>query len=324
MFRAFMLKNDDAFEVYESIEALKENHDPDYAKMWVDIQTKDMNDLVELRDLLGLEQAAIEDALSGEQRPRIDEFEEQVFLLLYGAVGPDEELAFSPRKLSIFLTPRLVVTAHEETLRTINRLRKRVRTKGDAVLKRGTDFLVYTIVDSLVDNFLLVAEAFDTRVEKLEEESLEPDVGASILEECSDLRRDMLELRRIAASMHEVIQPILSSEIDYIAEDLEPRFAHVRDHIVKTLETIDTLRELLHGVRDNYHAALANRTNRVVQTLTIFATIFLPLTLIAGIYGMNTPLWPAADRPWSFWFVLGAMAVTGVAMYAYFRLRKLI
>ena len=147
-------------------------------------------------------------------------------------------------------------------------------------------------------------------MEDLEDRSHEPVPDDSLLADVSQLRRDLLELRRVAATQMEIIEPVSDGEFDYISETLGRRFAHVRDHLLKVIEHVDSLRELMHGARDNYHAALAHRTNAIMRTLTVFASVFLPLSLATGIYGMNLPLWTKPDRPATLWGVratLGAL-----------------
>jgi magnesium transporter len=133
----------------------------------------------------------------------------------------------------------------------------------------------------------------------------------------------LLELRRVAASQREMMQPVARGDYDYITEALEHRFGQVRDHLEKVVGQIDTLRERIYGIRDNYHSALALRSNDIMKALTIFAAILLPCSVIAGVYGMNLPLWPPPEHPWSFWFVLGLMIVIPGALLYLFRRKKM-
>jgi magnesium transporter len=166
-----------------------------------------------------------------------------------------------------------------------------------------------------------VAERYEDRLDALEEESFRPDVDAQLLSELSNLRRDLLELRRLATSQRDLLRPLMQGEYDFVSSSLSQQFHHVRDHLSQVIDSVNSLRELLGGVYQNYHSALAGRTNETMKVLTIYAGILLPLTLIAGIYGMNLPI-PAADKPWSFWVVMAIMAATTWVLYAHFRRRK--
>ena len=200
-------------------------------------------------------------------------------------------------------------------------MRDRCGRHPTKVLAQGVDTLLHQIIDMMVDNFLGVADKYEDRVEELEERSLSQSVDESILEDVSNVRRDLLELRRVAAAQRELVMPLSEGEYDYVSERLGQHFNHVRDHLIKAVELIDAQRERLTGVRDNYHTTLAVRTNDVMKTLTVFAAVLLPLSVIAGVYGMNLPVWPASESPFSFWVVLAAMVAMGGAMLVYFKRR---
>jgi magnesium transporter len=166
-----------------------------------------------------------------------------------------------------------------------------------------------------------VADRYEERLDGLEDESLHVDVGPALLTQLAELRRDLLELRRLAASQRDLLRPLMHGEYDFISGSLSQQFNHVHDHLSQVIESVNSLRELLGGVYQNYHSALTNRTNETMKVLTIYAGILLPLTLIAGIYGMNLPI-PAADKPWSFWLVMAIMFIITVLLYMNFRRRK--
>jgi magnesium transporter len=287
--------------------------------LWLDLEEPTEEEVRAVGNNFQLDAEAVEDCLHGEQRPRIDEFEHCIFLVLYGAVGPDGTTEFAPRKLSAFLGPNLLITVHREPLRSIRTLRERCRKSGRQLLGRGVDFVLYSLIDSMVDYYVLVAEAYETKLEELEDASLDPGVDETILGRSGALRREFLELRRLAASQRELLIPLAKGEYEHLSETLEQRFAHVEDHVRQAIDLVDGLRERLNAVHDNYHTALANRTNAIMKTLTLFATIMLPLTLVAGIYGMNLPLWPPIDHPASFWGVVGSMVVIAGGVLYYFR-----
>ena len=159
--------------------------------------------------------------------------------------------------------------------------------------------------------------AFDDEVA-----SFASDFDDDFLTQLSQLRRELLEVRHIAASQRELVVLIAKGECDYVNAELETRFSHVRDHLTQVVEHIERLRELLNGARDNYHALITDRMADTVKTLTVFASVILPVSLVAGIYGMNVPVWPPSGESWSFWVVLGAMGAIAVALLVYFRTRR--
>jgi len=319
MFTAYVRFADGRVEAVPSVDGLGEIASRDGTALWVDLEKAEEDELKTVGAALKLDAESLEDCRYGEQRPRIDEFADHVFLVFYGLLGVDGGREAAPRKLAVFYSPRFLVTVHEQSLKTIHALRHRFERVTSQPLGRGTDYLLYGMIDAMVDNYMLVVDGYETQLEQIEDESLEEDVDDRVLAESGMLRRRLLDVRRLSVSSRELIAPIVQGELDYVSESLETRFRHVSDHLSHVIEMTEILRERLDGVRDNYHTAIANRTNRIMKTLTVIATILLPLTFIAGVYGMNLPLWPPPDHPASFWGVIGVMLAIAFAMLVYFR-----
>ena len=322
MFAAYVRHADGTTETLDSVAALAQQWSDKETAIWIDLEQPSDDEVRAVDAVMNLEAEAWEDCLHGEQRARVDEYEGYLFLVLYGLAGPGQQSDLRPRKLAAFCGDRFLITVHSEPLRTIEHLRERCRQNSAHLLQHGVDHLLYYVMDSMVDNYLGVAEAYENRLEELEERSEDSADDDSLLADVSQLRRDLLGLRRLAASQMELIGPISEGEYDYVSETLGRQFAHVRDHLLKVIEHVDSLRELMNVIRDNYHAALANRTNAVMRMLTIFASVLLPLTLIAGIFGMNLPLWPRPDHPATFWGVMCAMGAIAGGLLWYFRQKR--
>ncbi len=303
--------------VEQAVEAAKRE---DLA-VWIDLEAPPEADLHAVGEVLQLDRAALEDCLYGEQRPRIDEFEDYIFLVLYGMLDPEEGDAANPHKSAAFCGTRFLVTVHREAVRSITVVRNRGERHVTHLLARGVDYVLHYIIDGMVDTYLNLGEAHENAIEALEEASLAEDVDESVLTRSVSTRRQLIELRQLAVSLRELLAPVAKGEFDYVSESLEPRFSHVHDHLTKAIEQIDGLRERLNAIRENYHTALTRRTNEIMRTLTAFATVLLPLSLIAGIYGMNLSLWPSSKSPLAFWGVLLTMLVVAIALMLYFRRR---
>jgi magnesium transporter len=322
MFAAFVRNPDGVIEAFDSVSALGKRFPLGEAEVWVDLESPAKAELEEIGRLFELDAEALDDCLSGEQRPRIDEYDAYGFVVLYGAIGPESTETFDPRKLGMFCGKSFLLTVHSEPLRTLNTLRDRARRNQGRLLEGGIGGMFLHTVDMIVDNFVVMADGYEERIEALEESSLCSDVGDTVLESMLELRRDLVHVRRVAASQREILNAIVSGDFDYISADLGRDFKHVRDHLTKVVEMIDAQRERLTAVRDNYHTALAARTNEIMKTLTAFASILLPLSVVAGIYGMNLKIWPSERQAYGFWVVLAGMAVLGYAALLYFRRRK--
>ncbi|MCB9851344.1 MAG: magnesium/cobalt transporter CorA [Phycisphaerales bacterium] len=292
--------------------------------MWIDLESPTPEELRELNAIIKVDESAIEDCLSGEQRPRLDEFTDHIFLLLYGLRGieKEEDDEIDPRKLAAFVSRRYLVTVHARPLLTISETRERCVRNPELILLNGVDELFYRIVDRVVDRYIEFTQAYEERIETLEEITLRDETDGEVLSEITDLRREFMELRQLAMSQRELLRPLGNGDLEYISPALEHRFRHVNDHLMQVIELTDALREQLLSVRDNYHTSIANRTNAVMQTLTIFASVMLPLTFVAGIYGMNLPLWPPQENPGSFWGVMGVMLAIAGAMLMFFRKKR--
>ncbi len=292
--------------------------------VWADFQNPDPESLQKLGTALKLDPEALEDCLAGEQRPRVDEFDGHIFLVVYGMLARPSVDDFEPRKLAMFCGPRFLVTVHREPIMTMAEVCRRGERHAAVMLARGVDFFLYSIIDAVVDKYTAAARCYEDRIDELEEATLSPDVDDSVLEELFGLRRDLLEVRRVAASQKEMITCLARGEYDYVlSEALERRFNHVRDHLTEVVDLVDSMRDLLNGIRDHYHTAVADRTNSAMKALTVFAALILPLSVVTGIYGMNLEyIWPPPDHPLSFWGVLAAMFVISGALLVYFRRKK--
>lgn len=322
MIRGYALYADGSTGAIGSVDDVRAACARDEARIWVDVGEPSAEELNGLGEIFNLDADARDDCLSGEQRPRIDEFDDHMFLVLYGAVGTEPFHEFLPRKLAIFFCDRFLLTVHRDAHRSIEAQLKRCEKHTAATLKQGLDHLLHNIVETMVANYALVAEEYAQRLDGLEERSLSDKGDDSLLPDLIMLRRELLDLRRMASAQRELLLPIADGEMDYISQDLDIHFSHVRDHLMTTLDIIDTHREILHAIRENYHLMLANRLNETIKVLTVFSTLFLPLTFIVGVYGMNMPLWPEPHGLRTFWGVIIFMAVLSTSMVAFFRWRR--
>jgi magnesium transporter len=304
--------------VEQACEAMKDSN----PLSWLDIENPTPEALEHIRQSCGLDAEAIEDCLQGQQRPRIDEFDDYIFLVAYSM--PTTELGdeLITEKIAIFCSQRYLITVHRGSLPTVAALRKRCAAATANPLAGGADLLLFHLLDGMTDRYVMFSQQVHESIDRLDDQQAEEGPGAAIIDEVTRLRRLLIDLRHIAFAQRDLIAPLVRGEYEITTEKIETRFSHVQDHLTKLIEQIDGMREMLSSIRDSHHAALAMRTNEIMQTLTVFATIMLPLSLIAGIYGMNVPLWPSPDDPGSFWVVLGVMAVVTGGMLLMFRKRR--
>lgn len=321
MLTGIALHEDGRTERFDTVERVGELRRDARCRLWVDIEAPQGPEVRTLAKLFNLDPEAVDDSLRGDPPPQIGEFDDSMYMLVYGSVGRDGQRLFEPKKLAIFMGSHWLITVHEKALRVIDQQWERSRSLPTHLLHRGVDQLLHTIIDTIVDNLFIVARGLDERLDALEERSLEPEPDQRVLADLSRLRDEVRELRRITATQRELLLPLARGEFDYIDEDLQGRFIHVQSHLTAAIEMADSLREICTGIRENYNAALANRLNAIMKTLTLFATVMLPLSFVAGLYGMNVPI-PGSENAWMFWELLAAMLVGGAAMYLFFKFRK--
>ena len=311
----------DGVRVVQSLDAVCAALAEPLGECWVDLEPPCEPELRELAARLSLADSAVEDCLSGEQLPRVDEFDNNLFLVLYGAFGVLQDQEFEPRKLAVFCGARYLITVHGEPLRSVTTLRERAMRHPEQILKNGVDSLLCTIVDLMADNYIHTAAKYQDEIEVLEEDALVPPFENDVLAEVPRLRRELLEIRQVAGALRDLMIPLAAGEYDYIAEQLGTKFSQVRDHMTTAMNELDAMRDRLRSVVESYHISVATQTNEIMRTLTIFATILLPMSLVAGIFGMNVPLGAAGDHLGSIWIILGGMAAFAGALLWMFKRR---
>lgn len=322
MLTIFAYLNGGPKQKIQTIDELAQIWTNEKVRVWIDVEQPTEEELKRIDQIVNVDDESLDDCLHGEQHPRLDVFDDHLFLVLYGARGIEEEDRFLPHKLSIFCGKRFLITVHKHPLRSISFFKEKCGRFPKASLGKGVDFLLYSIIDMMVDNYEQVTNSYEDRLEDLEDVSLRADVNSTLLEKVSDVRRDLSHLRRMVTSQRELLLPLAKGEHDFVSAKLGQRFQHVRDHLTRALSRIELLRELLHSIRDNYHSTLSNRMNAIMKHLTLFATFMLPLSFLAGVYGMNVRFWPPPDRQVSFWIVIALMAAVSLTLLIYFRRKK--
>ncbi len=320
MLKAYALCPDGTIEIASEVDEVAALWARGDVKLWIDVEHPYREQMEALASVFKLDAESVEDCLAGEQRPRIDDYDHYLFLMLYGAVASETELTFNPRKICIFFNTRYLITAHQEPVLSVRYLFRRLERNTD-LLKRGIDHLFFQLIDGIVDNYVLCAETYEDQLDTLEQESLETPPRPDLMANVNRLRRDLIGFRRLVVSTRELVLPLSRRDYPHVSDDLAWDFRHVIDHLTYAWELAEGLREVAQSIRENYSDQLARRANDLMRTLTIFASILLPLSLISGVYGMNIMLWPGPSAPYAFPLVLGAMGGVATVMFVYFRKR---
>ncbi|MGB7595728.1 MAG: magnesium/cobalt transporter CorA, partial [Erysipelotrichaceae bacterium] len=261
----------------------------------------------------------IEDILLPGQRPKIESYEKYAYIVAKMVYYVDKELVFE--QLSILFDEHHVITIGEKKGDVFNAIRKHLEVTGNSLRNNASDHLVYAILDAIVDASFDVLEVLGDAIDEKEEELLEkPSIG--LLSDLRQYKRDLLYLHKAIWPLREVLSRMMHQEIKEVREQTVPYLRDVNDHVYQCIDSIETYRELLSGMMDLYLSSISNRLNEIMKVLTIISTIFIPLTFLAGLYGMNFKYMP--EIPWVYGYptVLAVMLVIAIGMLLYFKRKK--
>lgn len=286
---------------------------------WIDVVgLHDVELVARLGECFGLHPLALEDVVNTGQRPKADDYDDHLYCVLRNFHAGDSNLV--SEQISLFLRPGLVLTFQEMEGDAFEPVRERLRRGKGRIRRMGGDYLAYALIDALVDQFFPILERQGERIEALEDELIE-DPTPETLQRIYRMRRELLLLRRAAWPEREVLSALQREETGLVSRDVKPFLRDAYDHTVQVLEILETYRELAGSMLDVYLSSLSHRMNEVMKVLTIIATIFIPLTFIAGVYGMNFDRMPELHWAWGYPAALLVMGAIGLALVVFFRRR---
>ncbi len=289
---------------------------------WINIDGVHDLDLIErLGTHYGVHALVLEDIVNTGQRPKTDDLDDYLFVVLKMLYRGTENNDVQSEQVSLILGNNLVISFQEQQGDVFDPIRDRLRTCKGRIRKMGADYLAYALVDAITDNYFVVIETLADRVEGLEEELI-TDPTPATLHAINTLKREVLFLRKSVWPLREVIAGLERGESPLLSEPTRIYFRDVYDHTIQVIDTIETLRDMLSGMLDIYLSSISNKMNEVMKALTITATIFIPLTFIAGIYGMNFEHMPELGWRWAYPALLLVMASIGVLMLVYFKKKR--
>ncbi|RQW78710.1 MAG: magnesium/cobalt transporter CorA [Methanothrix sp.] len=294
---------------------------------WINIDGLHQVDVLEkLGNCYGIHPLVLEDILT-DQRPKIEDYDDYIFIvlkMLYYEENGDDELGDSKidmDQVSIILGPNFIISFKEKEVDVFNPLRERLRTAKGKIRKQGADYLAYSMIDSIVDHYFVIMEKLGDRFEDLEDAVVSnPEPG--ILPTIYNLKRDMLFLRKSVWPLREAISRMQRTDSPLITETTKIYLRDVYDHTIQVIENIETFRDMSASLLETYLSSLSNKLNEVIKLLTIISTIFIPLTFLAGLYGMNFRFMPELESQWGYPAVLILMLLVVVIMMAYFRKKE--
>ena len=287
-------------------------------KLWVDVR-EPVNEVIEplLEERFGFHELAAEDTLSPNTLPKYDSFSAYDFFIFRTVDVNVSDHQSETYKIAAFLGRNFLVTVHRRPLRAVDDVCNRLGSGDRRLIERGTDFLLYSIVDAMVDAHFPLIEQIEEAVDDLQDRIFE-NAEDMHLDELLHLKRDINVLRRHSLPQRELLNQISRGDARFVQREHLIYFRDVYDHMFRISETIDVDRDLMTGTMDAYLSVVANRTNDIMKVLTIFSAIMLPLSLIAGIYGMNFEHMPELKWLHGYPFALGLMSAVALVMLGFF------
>lgn len=290
---------------------------------WVNIDSvPPIDDLERLQKVFSIHPVVVNNILDTNQRPKVEIMDDYVYLVFKMLTYNSQKQKVESEQVSMVLAEQFVLTFQQAVEGdTFASVRERIRNPENKIRNQGTDYLAYRLIDSVVDNYFEVLDVFSDRLELLEHQLIN-NPNTNTLHEIYQLKREIINLRRAVWPLREVITNLERDDTPLIADATKIYFRDVYDHITQIIDTIETYREMLSGMVDIYLSSVSNRMNAVMKVLTIIATIFMPLTFLAGVYGMNFKHMPELNWVWGYPAVWLVMILVTMIMLIFFKRKK--
>jgi len=269
----------------------------------------------------GIHPLTLEDIVNTGQRAKVDDFEDYIYIVFKMLIFDETTFHISSEQVSLILGPRFIISFQEIEGDVFNFVRERIRKGRIHMRKSGPDYLAYALMDAIVDHYFLILEKMGERIEQFENE-VYAEPTPEILQAIHELKREIIYFRKQVWPMREVLNNLQKTESPLVQQTNKVFIRDVYDHTIQVIDTIESFRDIIAGMMDLYLSTVSNRMNEVMKVLTIMATLFIPLTFIAGIYGMNFKFMPELEWKWSYPVLWAVLLVISGCMLFYFRRKK--
>jgi len=289
---------------------------------WVNIDGLHETDVYEkLGKYYDIHPLVLADVLNTTQRAKYEEYDHQIFAVVKMFSYKEEAKEVQSEQVSFIIGKNHLFTFQERYGDVFEGVRERIRKGKGRVRKMGPAYLAYLLMDVIVDNYFVVLEKIGERIEALEEH-IASNPSTSALRELHHLKRTIISIRRAVWPLREVAQSFRNADSDLLDDATKPFFRDLYDHTIQAMDVVDTYREMLSSIADFYQSSLSNRMNQVMKVLTVFASTFIPLTFVAGIYGMNFEYMPELKWKYGYFVTLGGFAAIGIGLLLFFKRKR--
>lgn len=280
----------------------------------------DVKVIEEIGNHYGIDMLVLEDIVNATQRPKIEDYSDYIHISLKMLTYNKQTNETESEQVSLVFNSYMVLSFQEKNVDDFDPIRERIRKKGK-IRKMGTDYLVYSILDYIIDNYFLVLEKTGEKIELLEEEVLASSSKETI-KKIHELKREIIAIKKLVWPMRDILSVMMKPENEFIEVSLIMYLRDAYDHIIEIMETIEAYRDFLAGLHDIYLSNISQRMNEIMKVLTLISTIFIPLTFLAGLYGMNFKYMPELEWHYGYYFLVFIMVILALAMIKYYKKKK--
>lgn len=321
MHETFLYKPDGKLKTELTPQQIEQALKDENSLLWVDIKEHQDADIDLLTNIFRLHPLTVEDCIMPSNRPKLEKFKNYLFMIMFAIeLHPELEKEVKTVELELCLGKNFLITMHTDYIGSLDASKERIK-KQSPIIAQGADFLLCSIIDSLVDSYFPIINKFDDRVDDMNDE-LFKEPTQETLSKIYSLKNEIMFLRRTIGPQADVVNLILRGDFEFITAANMVYFRNVYDNLVRLNDIMGTSRDVITSALEAYSSVVSNRLNEIMKTLTIIATIMMPLTLIASIYGMNFRFMPELSHRYAYPTVIGIMFIIAVVMLFYFKRRK--
>ncbi|NUO02796.1 MAG: magnesium/cobalt transporter CorA [Saprospiraceae bacterium] len=314
------------YDEADYIERHEKNHLPSLRPgrflNWYDIRGLHQINLIEqIGKQFNIHQLALEDVLDTQQRPKFEEYDNGIFITIQALTYDPEQIELKTEQISIFSGQKVVVSFQEDENELFIPIRERISASKGRIRRRGADYLTYALLDLIVDNYFLILDQVEDSIEQLEVNIVQKQDN-NYKNNIHQLKIVILKLKKIISPLREAVSQFSRCDENHLDSETSVFVRDLYDHIIQLIDMVDTYRDIITGLQELYLAEISLRMNNVMQVLTIISTIFIPLTFLVGVYGMNFDTMPELHWSWSYYALWAVMLALVLFMVHYFKRKK--